>query len=90
MWPWLAKLCHIISRIGQNHLFLGILCTYGIVRKEIIIHTVIYGTDIRFWPPLIIRHGNSPDVCHLLHSLHLFLNLTSTVLHEAGHIPSNY
>ena len=41
-----------IHRVGQNHAFIGtyIRCTCGIVSKEITIHTVIYGADIRFWP----------------------------------------
>jgi len=32
-----------------------IRCTYGISSREITIHTVIYGADIRFWPTLSIN-----------------------------------
>jgi len=32
-----------------------IRCTYGIFSREITIHTVIYGADIRFWPTLRMR-----------------------------------
>jgi hypothetical protein len=44
-----------IFRVGQNHTFTGkIRCTYGIFSREITMHTVIYGADIRFWPTLPI------------------------------------
>jgi hypothetical protein len=29
-----------------------IWCTYGVFSREITIHTVIYGADIRLWPTL--------------------------------------
>jgi len=38
-----------IHKVGQNHTFIGM---YGIFGREITIHTVIYGADIRFWPTL--------------------------------------
>ena len=31
-------------------------CTYVVVSREITIHKVIYGADIRFWPTLLIVH----------------------------------
>jgi hypothetical protein len=46
----------VICRVGQNHTFIGryIWCTYGIFSREITIHTVMYGADVRFWPTLVI------------------------------------
>ena len=41
-----------VHRVGQNHTY--IRCIYGIFSREITIHTVIYGADIRFWPNLRI------------------------------------
>ena len=42
-----------MTRVGQNHTFYTyIRCTYGIFSREITIHTVIYGMNIRFWPTL--------------------------------------
>jgi hypothetical protein len=44
-----------IGRVGQNHTFIrDIRCIYGVVGREITIHTVIYGVYIRFWPTLCI------------------------------------
>jgi len=34
-----------------------IRCTYGIFSREITLHTVIYGENIRFWPTLSILHA---------------------------------
>ena len=49
-------MAQVICRVGQNHTFIGryIWCTYGIFSREITIHTVMYGADVRFWPTLVI------------------------------------
>jgi len=39
--------CHVTA-----HIYRYIWCIYGIFGRETTIHTVIYGADIRFWPPL--------------------------------------
>jgi hypothetical protein len=44
-----------VTRVGQNHTSIVhryIRCTYGILSREVTIHTVIYGVYIRFWPTL--------------------------------------
>ena len=69
--------CHMF-RVGQNLTNIGIQCTYGIFSKEITIHTVIYGADIRFWPTLhvfllpdpnakayIYKHPPHPPPCQV-------------------------
>ena len=34
----------------EPYIYRYIRCTYGIFSREITMHTVIYGADIRFWP----------------------------------------
>ena len=52
-----------VRRVGQNHTFIG---TYGIFSREITVHTVIYGADIRLWPTLFVcfthRHIHNAHV----------------------------
>ena len=49
------RACWLIHRVGQKpepYIYRYIRCTYGLFSKEITIHTVIYGADIRLWPTL--------------------------------------
>jgi hypothetical protein len=52
--------CQVITlmyRVGQNHTFMGtysIQCTFGVLSKEITIHTVMYGAGIQLWPTLLM------------------------------------
>ena len=39
----------------EPYIYRYIQCTYGIFGREIIIHTIIYGATIRFWPTLYVR-----------------------------------
>ena len=41
-----------MCRVGQNHTYTDIRYIYGILGREIIKYTVIYGVYIRFWPTL--------------------------------------
>ena len=53
------------KRVGwartKGQIYTYIRCTYGIFSREITIHTVIYGADIRFWPTLLIVHTHFPS-----------------------------
>ena len=46
-----------------------IQCTHGILSREITIHTVIYGADIRFWPTLYMIHD---QWWHIIERRHLW------------------
>jgi len=50
----------LLSRVSQNH---TCLCIHGVytvflVSLKMTTHTVIYGVDIRFWPPLMLSYNN--------------------------------
>ena len=53
--PKIPYIHRIFFRIGQNHTSTGIYGVHGIFSREITIHTVIYGADIRFWPTLLMQ-----------------------------------
>ena len=46
--------CRNIYGWPEPYVFRHIRCIYGIFGREITIHMVIYGADIRFWPTLVI------------------------------------
>ena len=50
-WPWCV---HYLKGWPEPYIYRYIRCTYGIFNREITIHTVIYGANVRFWPTLII------------------------------------
>ena len=49
---WLLVTSQYKTRVGHNHTFISIQCTYGIFSREITMDTVIYGANIRLWPTL--------------------------------------
>jgi hypothetical protein len=53
-----------IFRVGQNHTFIGIYGVYTVFYfcREITIHTVIYGVNIRFWPTLFMSTDVKPSL----------------------------
>jgi hypothetical protein len=54
-----------MCRVGQNHIYTYVRCTYVILSREITIHKVIYGVHIRFWPtlPMCVPSATTSALC---------------------------
>jgi len=63
-----CRLLHALNKYGwpEPYIYRYIRCIHGIFGREITIHTVIYGADIRFWPTLEISKHAQRHVFHFM------------------------